>query len=168
VAEDNAWIEAMRFVRLSLRDAAFIPLCVVAAMLVTSVARSSDMSDFKHPLDNSPLEFKPRPNEVETPAVKNFKTTGVNEYRDNAEAIAEGKRLYTIHCVVCHNPDAKGGRLGPTLIGPDVVYKQALTDPGMFSIIYAGAAGAMQSFNRRGMPQDQMLKIIAYVRSLEK
>jgi hypothetical protein len=26
----------------------------------------------------------------------------------------------------------------------------------------------MQSFNRRGMPQDQMLKIIAYVRSLEK
>jgi cytochrome c-L len=157
----------MRFER-PLRSATSVPLLLLATTLVASVARPSDMSDFKHPLDNSPIEFKPRPNEVETPAVKNFKATGVNEYRDNAEAIAEGKRLYSMHCLICHNPDAKGGRMGPTLIGPDVVYKQALTDPGMFSIIYAGATGAMQSFNRRGMPQDQMLKIIAYVRSLEK
>jgi cytochrome c-L len=157
----------MRFER-PLRSATSVPLLLLVTTLVASVARPSDMSDFKHPLDNSPIEFKPRPNEVETPAVKNFKATGANEYRDNAEAIAEGKRLYAMHCLICHNPDAKGGRMGPTLIGPDVVYKQALTDPGMFSIIYAGATGAMQSFNRRGMPQDQMLKIIAYVRSLEK
>jgi hypothetical protein len=51
--------------------------------------------------------------------------------------------------------------MGPTLVGKDVVYPQALTDPGMFSIIYGGASGAMQSFARRGMQQDQMLKIIA-------
>jgi cytochrome c-L len=137
-------------------------------MVVASVARPSELSDFKHPLDNSPLEFKPLPNEVETPAIKKFKETGVNDYRDNADAIAEGKRLYMTNCVVCHGVDAKGSRMGPTLIGQDVVYKQALTDPGMFSIIYAGATGAMQSFRRRGMTQDQMLKIIAYVRSLEK
>jgi cytochrome c-L len=43
-----------------------------------------------------------------------------------------------------------------------------LTDPGLFSIIYAGASGAMQSFFRRGMQQDQMLRIVAYVRTLEK
>jgi cytochrome c-L len=54
------------------------------------------------------------------------------------------------------------------LVGKDVVYPQALTDPGMFSIIYGGASGAMQSFARRGMQQDQMLKNIAYVRSLDK
>ena len=52
--------------------------------------------------------------------------------------------------------------------GYRVVYPQALTDPGMFSIIYGGASGAMQSFFRRGMQQDQMLKIIAYVRTLDK
>ena len=58
--------------------------------------------------------------------------------------------------------------MGPTLLGPDHVYKQAQTDPGMFSIIYAGATGVMQSFDRRRMPQDQMLRIIAYVRTLDE
>jgi cytochrome c-L len=49
-----------------------------------------------------------------------------------------------------------------------VVYKQVLTDPGMFAIIYGGANGAMQLFHRRGMKQDEMLRIIAYVRTLGK
>ena len=35
--------------------------------------------------------------------------------------------------------------MGSTLVGKNVVYKQVLTDPGMFSIIYGGASGAMQS-----------------------
>jgi cytochrome c-L len=157
----------MRFERLPVRSVTSMPLLLVATMLVASVARPSELSDFKHPLDNSPLEFKLLPNEVETPAVKKFKATGVNEYRDDPAAIAEGKRLYT-QCVVCHGVDAKGSRMGPTLIGEGIVYKQALTDPGMFSIIYAGATGAMQSFHRRGMTQDQMLKVVTYVRSLEK
>src|SRR5437764_7432411 len=43
--------------------------------------------------------------------------------------------------------------VGP-LVGKDVVYKQVLTDPGMFSIIYGGVSGAMPSFHRRGMKQD--------------
>lgn len=58
--------------------------------------------------------------------------------------------------------------MGPTPVGKDVVYKQVLTDAGMFSIIYRGASGAMQSFHRRGMKQDEMLRIIAYVRTLDK
>lgn len=49
-----------------------------------------------------------------------------------------------------------------------MVYKQVLTDPGMFAIIYDGASSAMQSFHRRGMKQDEMLRIIAYVRTLDK
>jgi cytochrome c-L len=122
---------------------------------------------FQEPLDNSPMTFPLSAGEVETPAVKNFKATGVNEYRGNADAIAEGKKLYTENCIVCHGADGTG-KMGPTLVGKDVVYPQALADPGMFSIIYGGASGAMQSFARRGMQQDQMLKIIAYVRSLDK
>ena len=38
----------------------------------------------------------------------------------------------------------------------------------MFEILYGGASGAMQSFARRGMTQDQMLKIIAYVQEPEE
>ena len=43
-----------------------------------------------------------------------------------------------------------------------------MTDVCQFEILYGGASGAMQSFARRGMTQDQMLKVIAYVRSLKK
>jgi cytochrome c-L len=140
---------------------------VVLNALFVSFASADDLADFRNPLDNSPITFELQPNEVETPAVKKFKETGVNDYRGDADAIVEGKKLYTANCIVCHGIDGTG-KMGPTLIGKDVVYKQILTDPGMFSVIYGGASGAMQSFHRRGMKQDEMLRIIAYVRTLDK
>jgi len=42
-------------------------------------ATAGDLSDFKSPLDNSPMTFPLSAGEVETPAVKNFMATGVNE-----------------------------------------------------------------------------------------
>jgi cytochrome c-L len=152
---------------LSLPRTFALVLTIASSGFGLSRAAAGDLTDFKSPLDNSPMTFPLSAGELETPAVKNFKATGVNEYRGNADAIAEGKKLYTANCVICHGADATG-KMGPTLVGKDVVYPQALTDPGMFSIIYGGASGAMQSFARRGMQQDQMLKIIAYVRSLDK
>lgn len=58
--------------------------------------------------------------------------------------------------------------MGPMLVGKDVVYKQVLTDPWMFSIIYGEPAVRRNHFHRRGMKQDEMLRIIAYVRTLDK
>ena len=144
-----------------------LALAVVGGTLGLSPATAGDLLDFKSPLDNSPMTFPLQTGEFETPAVKNFKATGVNECRGDADAVADGKKLYATNCIVCRGADGTG-KMGPTLVGKDIVYPQALTDPGMFSIIYDGASGAMQSFFRRGMQQDQMPRIIAYVRTLEK
>jgi cytochrome c-L len=122
---------------------------------------------FHHALDNSVLEVKPKPNEVETEAVKEFKATGKNIYVGQEQALADGRKLYQANCQTCHLPDGSG-RIGPSLIGDNWVRERAATDLGMFEIIYGGSSGAMQSFARRGMTQDEMLRIIAYVRSLKK
>lgn len=123
--------------------------------------------EFKHPLDDSPLQLKLLPGEKETEAVKEFQQTGRNRYRSDAEGLAEGKELYAQHCQSCHLPDGSG-RLGPSLVTDDWKYKRVATDVSMFEVIYAGAAGAMQSFFRRGVTQDETLKIIAYTRTLKK
>ena len=36
------------------------------------------------------------------------------------------------------------------------------------AIIHSGAAGAMRPFSKRGVTQDQILKIIAYIHTLKK
>jgi cytochrome c-L len=136
-------------------------------VLAIPFAVAGNLADFKSPLDNSPMIFELQSGGVETPVVKKFKETGVNDYRGDDRAIADGKKLYTSNCIVCHGADGTG-KMGPTIVGKDVVYKQVLTDPGMLAIIYGGASGAMQSFHRRGMKQDEMLRIIAYVRTLDK
>lgn len=152
--------------RLCQYNARLLSIFAVSAF-AASFASAGNVADFKSPLDDSPLKFELLSGEVETPAVKKFRETGDNDYRGNADAIAEGKSLYVSNCIICHGADGTG-KMGPTLVGKDVIYKQVLTDPGMFSIIYGGASGAMQSFHRRGMKQDEMLKIIAYVRTLDK
>jgi cytochrome c-L len=138
-----------------------------ALVLCAGAVHADDLADFKSPLDGSPITFKLQSGEVETPVVVKFKKTGVNDYRGNAEAIKDGKALYEDNCIICHGADGKG-KLGPTLVGDKLIYKQAKSDPGMFAIIYGGASGAMQSFANRGMKQDDMLKIVAYVRTLDK
>jgi hypothetical protein len=62
---------------------------VVGGTLGVSPATAGDLSDFKSPLDNSPMTFPPQTGEVEMPAVKNFKATGVNEYRGNVDAVED-------------------------------------------------------------------------------
>ena len=138
----------------------------LSAALISVTAVAAPIA-FKNALTDAPMDVQPRPGEVETDAVKQFKETGENPYRGNADAIADGKRLYTQNCAVCHNPDG-AGKMGPTLIGTDWTYPRAGTDVGMFEVIYGGASGAMQSFAKRGMSEDNMLKVIAYVRTLAK
>jgi cytochrome c-L len=147
-----------------LRRAAVSGLVAAAAAIDAAAA---DKPEFKNPVDGAPLETPLKPGETETPALMQFKENGINKYRDDASALQSGKALFEQWCQVCHNSDATG-KIGPPLIGGKYTYPQTATDTGMFAIIYGGAAGAMQPFSKRELTQDDMLKIIAYIRSLDR
>ncbi len=123
--------------------------------------------EFLNALDDSPIDISPIAGEQFTDAVKSFQETGTNPYVGNADAIAAGKELYNANCQVCHKPDGSGG-MGPSLIDDQYVNKRANTDVGLFEVIHSGAAGAMRPFSKRGVTQDQILKMIAYIHTLKK
>jgi cytochrome c-L len=141
---------------------------LVALLLAASLAPSLAAIAFKNALDDTPLDVTPEPGETVTDAVKQFHETGVNPYDGNAEAIADGKSLYTSNCQLCHSDTLQGGAFGaPSLIDDKVRHSRVVDDIGMFEVIYGGGAGAMAGFKGR-LAQDQILKVIAYVRSMKQ
>lgn len=56
---------------------------------------------------------------------------------------------------------------GGSFVGETHHYQRFNTDKGMFEIVYGGAMGAMQGFGGR-LTQDQILRVMAFVRSLKK
>jgi cytochrome c-L len=143
---------------------AVVPGLLIAGAVIGAVA--ADKPVFKDPIDGKPIEMPLKAGEIETPALKQFKENGTNVYRSDGAAVQRGKVLYEQWCQSCHNADASG-KIGPPLVVGKYIYPQTATDVGMFSIIYAGASGAMQPFSKRDLTQDDMLKIIAYIRSLD-
>ena len=121
--------------------------------------------EFHHVLDGRKFELTYKPDQQITDAVAVFQKTVQNPYNGQPDAVADGKKLYDQYCAACHLKDGTG-RIGPNLIDNDHLYPQTATDKGLFEIVYAGGAGAMQPFGRR-ITQDQILKVNAYVNSLK-
>lgn len=144
-----------------------LPWFVAAAVAAsTSIALSAAQPQFTSVIDDGPLEVKTLPGETITAAVQKFYETGEDPYKGDATALAEGKQIYEANCQTCHMPDGSG-RIGPSLIEDTHHYDRFITDKGIFEIIYGGATGAMQPFGKR-LKQDDILKVISYVRSLKK
>jgi cytochrome c-L len=111
----------------------------------------------------------------DTPAAKEFLATGNNPYIGNAEAIAKGKKVFQLYsCTQCHGPEAKG-QVGPGLTGPNYKYPKNATDKGMFETVWHGTNGGMGAKGvglmdatdpKNGITPDELLKIIAWVRSM--
>ena len=53
-----------------------------------------------------------------------------------------------------------------SLIDDKLRHPRVVDDVGMFEVVYGGAAGAMAGFKGR-LTQDQILMVIAYVRSVK-
>ena len=145
-----------------------VPRGAETARTASAPVETSSTGPFQlmHPLDNKALQFNLMANDKVTPAVEQFRKDGVNTYNGNAAAIAAGKMAYGQWCASCHLADATG-RMGSSLIDPQVTYPRVKTDAGFFEVVYAGATGAMQSFGNR-VAQDDILRINAYVNSLKK
>ncbi|OIR04557.1 cytochrome c-L precursor [mine drainage metagenome] len=140
-----------------------------------SVATNEKMIDFVTTQDGKPLVIDAAL--FNTPAAKEFMTTGKNSYVGNEEAIAKGKKIFQMYsCTQCHGPEAKG-QVGPGLTGPDFRYPKDATNKGMFETVWHGTNGGMGAKGiglmdptdpKNGITPDELLKVISWVRSLSK
>ncbi len=86
-----------------------------------------------------------------------------NPYMDNPAAAQEGRRLFLMYnCVGCHGGRAGGG-MGPSL--RDSAWTYGNTDADLFATITEGRPGGMPTWGGK-IPEDQIWKLIAYVRTL--
>jgi cytochrome c oxidase cbb3-type subunit III len=86
----------------------------------------------------------------------------VSMYDDNAFAVSEGKRLFRwYNCSGCHANG--GGGMGPPLMDSEWRYG---SDPAsLYTSIVQGRPNGMPSFGGH-IPDDQVWRIVAYVRSI--
>lgn len=141
----------------------------ILVLLDTGTAKAEQLK-FVKTTDGSEIVF-PAQALVGTDAEKEFLATGKNIYVGDAEAIKTGKKRYNLwSCTQCHGPTAKG-QVGPGLTGPNYNYAKDQTNKGMFETIWngtnngMGAKGWGQMTAEDGLTVDELLKIIAFVRS---
>ncbi len=79
----------------------------------------------------------------------------------SADDLAQGERLFQVHCAACHGPQGEGGR-GPTLAISKL--GRAATDQLLFSIIKDGIPGTEMPRSR--LASEEIQQMAAYVRKL--
>ena len=98
-----------------------------------------------------------------TPALAEGDT---NPFTGDPEAIAEGKALWAgTGCYACHGQEA-GGAVGPDLTDDQWVYRP--TDATIFKAIAKGRKGTTMVGWSSSLSDEQIWKVIAYIRSLYK
>lgn len=86
-----------------------------------------------------------------------------NPYEGNPVALQEGRRLFIwYNCYGCHGGHGGGG-MGPSLRDQSWIYGS--TDADIFNSIAQGRGKGMPAWGSR-IPEDQIWKIVAYIKSL--
>ncbi|MCG3202772.1 MAG: Cytochrome c-L [Gammaproteobacteria bacterium] len=130
----------------------------------THAGENSTPLTFTNTFSGEPLDVTPPDGEIATEATTHFLRTAENIYVGDAAAIGKGSELFLKQCAVCHGINATG-RMGPSLVDDEYVYSRNASDKGIFETIYGGAGGLMAPLKGR-ITQDEILKIMAYLRSL--
>lgn len=132
------------------------------AMLMPSTADAQ--VTFRNINSGAVIDFSFGKKGEETEAVKHFMATAENLYNNDEDAIRIGEDLYMTACSGCHGHHAEG-KLGPALGDTYWTYPSGRTDKGFFEIIYDGAR-AMMGPQRNQLTKDEILKVMAWVRSI--
>jgi cytochrome c(L) len=90
--------------------------------------------------------------------------TTKNPYEGKPAAIREGEAIFDARCADCHGGDAMG-QSGPDLTDDKWIYGGS--DADVFETVANGRKGGMPSW-RSELVQDDIWKVIAYIRSLKK
>jgi cytochrome c oxidase cbb3-type subunit III len=84
------------------------------------------------------------------------------QYYDNAQAVTEGKRLFSqYNCSGCHSNG--GGGMGPALMDNEWIYGDRLEQ--IHQTLVEGRPNGMPSWGGK-IPDDQLWQLAAYVRSM--
>lgn len=132
----------------------FTALAVFACLTVSSPAQETKNEEGKPPADQKA-----------SPEVVNRK----NPVSSSASSIAEGKKLFTIDCVMCHGQEGDGkGELAIAMkLSPpdyhDEIAMKKFTDGELFDIITNGKGG-MPAEGKRATAE-QIWNLVNYVRS---
>lgn len=138
--------------------------CLVAITIGLSSANVFADMTFRNALTGQPIDFSFGKKGEETEAVKKFMVTGENIYNKDEGALKSGESLYATACAGCHGHHAEG-KVGPALGDSYWTYPKARTDAGMFEVVYDGAR-AMMGPQRNNLTVDEILTVMAYVRSI--
>lgn len=144
---------------------------IVAALLI-SAPLLAQAGTFSSTVDGKALNI---PDDMfNTPAAKEFLTTGKNPYMGNADGVKAGKKVYQLYsCAQCHGPIGNG-QVGPNLRDDTFNYAKNATDKGMFETIWGGSAGGMGAKGKglmleddptQGLTPDEVLKVSAFLRT---
>jgi cytochrome c-L len=144
---------------------------LLAALLI-SAPLLAQAGNFTSTADGKALNIPA--DSFDTPAAKEFLSTGKNPYIGNADGVKAGKKVYQLYsCSQCHGP-VGNGQVGPNLRDDTFNYAKNATDKGMFETIWGGSAGGMGAKGKglmqpddstQGLTPDEVLKVSAYLRT---
>jgi len=98
-----------------------------------------------------------------TPGISGAAVPTANPYAQNRAATGEGRQLFVrFNCSGCHGGRAGGG-MGPSLRDSAWIYGNS--DADLFGTITEGRPGGMPTWGRK-IPEDQIWKLISYIRTL--
>jgi len=145
-----------------------VGVMAIVCALIAGTGNAFSQQSFTNTATGEPLDVAgtARRGGRNTPAVKMFMKTGVDPYVEAVGCLPLGEQMFVENCSGCHGRIGEG-KIGPSLNDAIWIYPKNKTDKGIFETIFGGAKGLMGPHGQ-DIELDDLLKLIAWVRHLQK